>query len=224
MAITPTAHTIAQSTPTPSAEGNTEDEHSLLAVYVRISRIHFTVNGDNSVTTYHTRRDMMSKRRVMLLLVALLFATVYLAGAGSALAVPPEQRTILTNGTFVLAECDGFDVMDEFNGRLTVTEFYDQNGELVRLTFQQFDHDRIYNSVTGFSVSSRFVVNQTLYPEEGELYIRGLAYNITVPGYGIVFFDSGLGVFYNVDDQWVLVKFAGNYQPDTELLCEAMDQ
>jgi hypothetical protein len=38
------------------------------------------------------------------------------------------------------------------------------------------------------------------------------------------FFDCGLGVFYNVEGLWVLVKFAGNYQPNTELLCEAMEQ
>jgi hypothetical protein len=89
---------------------------------------------------------------------------------------------------------------------------------------RQLDHDRICNSMIGYSVSSRFAVNQTLYPGEGELYIRGLAFNITVPGYGIVMFDSGLGVYYNVEDRWVLVKFAGNYQDDPELICEAMDQ
>jgi hypothetical protein len=166
----------------------------------------------------------MSKRRVMILLVALLFATVYLVRAGSALAVPPEQRTIETSGSFVLAECDGFDVIDEYEGRTMVTQFYDQNGEIVRMMFQQFDHDRVYNSVTGFSVSNRFVVNQTIYPAEEEVYIRGLAYNITVPGYGIVMFDSGLGVFYYVDGEYILVKFAGNYQDDPGLLCEAMDQ
>jgi hypothetical protein len=33
------------------------------------------------------------------------------------------------------------------------------------------------------------------------LYVRGIAYNITVPGYGIVFFDAGLGGFYNVEGQ-----------------------
>jgi hypothetical protein len=113
--------------------------------------------------------------------------------------------------------------MDEYSGRLTITEFYDQNGELVRLTFQQFDHDRIYNSVTGF-LSSQFAVNQTLYPEKGEVYISGLAFNITVRGYGSVMFDSGLGVFHNVDGTWTLVKFAWNYQEDIEQLCETLNQ
>lgn len=166
----------------------------------------------------------MKNRRLMILAGALLLATLYLAGAGPALAIPPERITIPTGGSFVLAECDGFEVIDEFEGRATITQFYNQNGELVRLMYQQFDHDRIYNSVTGFSVRSRFAVNQTIYPEEEEVYIRGIAYNITVPGYGIVMFDSGLGVFYNVEGQYVLVKFAGNYQDDPELLCEAMDQ
>lgn len=166
----------------------------------------------------------MNTRRAVILVVALLFAALHPAGAGVALANPPERFTIPTSGTFVLAECDGFNVMDEFSGRLTITEFYNQSGDLVRLMFQQYETDRVYNSVTGFAVSNRFVVNQTLYPDEGELYIRGLAYNITVPGYGIVHFDSGLGVFYNVEGQWVLVKFAGNYQDDPELLCEAMNQ
>ena len=166
----------------------------------------------------------MNNRRLMIMVGTLLFAALFLAGIGVVQARPPERFTIPTSGTFVLAECDGFNVMDEFSGRLTITEYYDQNGDIVRLMFQQFETDRVYNSVTGFSVSNRFVVNQTLYPDEGELYIRGLAYNITIPGYGIVHFDSGLGVFYNVEDRWILVKFAGNYQDDPALLCEAMDQ
>jgi hypothetical protein len=39
---------------------------------------------------------------------------VYLAGAGSALATPPERIMIPTSGSFVLAECDGFDVIDKY--------------------------------------------------------------------------------------------------------------
>jgi hypothetical protein len=166
----------------------------------------------------------MNKRRLMILVSALLFAALFLAGIGVVQARPPERITIPTSGTFVLAECDGFDVIDEYAGMAMITEHYNQNGDLVRLMYQQFDHDRIYNSVTGFSVASRFAVNQTLYPDEGELYIRGIASNITVPGYGIVMFDSGLGVFHNIDGSWTLVRFAGNYQEDIDLLCEAMDQ
>jgi hypothetical protein len=166
----------------------------------------------------------MNKQRRMILIGVLLISAVYLAGARLALAMPPERITIPTSGSFVLAECDGFDVIDEYAGMAMITEHYNQNGELVRLVYQQFDHDTVYNSVTGFSVSSRFAVNQTIYPEKGEAYIRGIAFNITVPGYGVVMFDSGLGVFHNEDGDWNLVKFAGKYQEDIDLLCEAMDQ
>jgi len=49
--------------------------------------------------------------------------------------------------------------------------------------------------VTGFSVAISWAVNQTLYPDAGELYIRGLAFNITVSGYGNVVVNSGLAQF-----------------------------
>lgn len=156
---------------------------------------------------------------IFLLLAAAVLTTNVRAKADS-----PAKITIPVAGTFILAECDGFDVIDEYTGVLTITEFYNRDGELERLTFQENSQDRIYNSVTGFYVSNKYTVNQTYYPDTSELYIRGVAYNITVPGYGIVYFDSGLGVYYIVDGEYIEIKFAGNYQADTAELCEAMDQ
>jgi hypothetical protein len=156
--------------------------------------------------------------------ISLLFAAAFMTANVPAQADTPGKITVPVVGTFVLAECDGFDVIDEYTGVLTITEFYSQDGELERLTFQENSQDRIYNSVTGFSVSNKYTVNQTYYPTAGELYIRGVAHNITVPGYGIVYFDSGLGVYYIIDGSFILVKFAGNYQADTAPLCEAMEQ
>jgi hypothetical protein len=166
----------------------------------------------------------MNNRRLMILVSALLFASLSLMGIGVVQAKPPVRITIPTSGSFVLAECDGFDVIDEYAGRAIITVFYNQNGELVHLLFQQYDLERIYNSVTGFAVSSRFAVNTTINPFEGEAYIRGITLNITVPRYGIVMFDSSLGVFHNVDGTWTLVRFTGNNQAEIDLLCKAMDQ
>ena len=166
----------------------------------------------------------MINRSVLKLITVLLLTGIFLAAATPALAVAPEMFTIPVSGAFVVAECDGFEVIDEYTGTLTITEFYNRDGELERLTFQENSQDRIYNSVNGFSVTSKYTVNQTLYPDTSELYIRGVAYNITVPGYGIVYFDSGLGVYYIENGNYNLVKFAGNYQADTSALCEAMDQ
>lgn len=166
----------------------------------------------------------MSVRRLVKIAAALLLVAVFLAGAIPAQATSPERLTIPTTGTFVLAQCDGFNVIDDYTGMLTITEFYDKNGELERLTFHENASDRIYNSVTGFSVYNNYAVTQTYDPIASEIYIRGVAYNLTVPGYGIVYFDSGLGVFYYTNGNYILTKFAGNYRPDTASLCEAMDQ
>lgn len=166
----------------------------------------------------------MIKKSVIKLVTVLLLTGIFLAGATPALAASPEKLTIPVSGAYIVAECDGFNVIDEYTGLLTITEFYNQDGELERLTFQENSQDRIYNSVTGFSVTSKYTVNQTFYADTSELYIRGVAYNITVPGYGIVYFDSGLGVYYIDNGNYIEVKFAGNYRPDTEALCEAMDQ
>jgi hypothetical protein len=166
----------------------------------------------------------MSTRRIGKLWMVLLFAGIVLLKPGLAQATPPVSFTTPTAGTFVLAQCDGFEVIDEYTGRLTVTEFYDQNGALVRLTFQENAKDRVYNSVTGFSIDNNYAVNQTYYPSSSEIYIRGVAFNLTVPGYGIVYFDSGLGVYYISSGNYTEIKFSGNYRPDTAALCEAMDQ
>jgi hypothetical protein len=183
------------------------------------------VNNGTPTTRRLMIRSAIMKNRVFLRSVTALFiALICLVWAMPALATPPERLTIPTAGTFILAECDGFDVIDDYTGVLAITEFYDQDGDLVRLTFHENAHDRIYNSVTGFSVYNNYAVNQTYDPATSEIYIRGVAYNITVPGYGIVYFDSGLGVFYIEDGNYIEIKFAGNYRPDTASLCEAMDQ
>jgi hypothetical protein len=166
----------------------------------------------------------MKTERWLTFVAVFLTAVILLASAAPALATPPARFTVPIAGSFVLAQCDGFEVIDEYTGWFTRTDFYDSEGNVVRITGFVKTEDRIYNSETGFSANSTFAVMQTLDPEIVEYFIRGVAYNVTVPGYGIVFFDSGLGIFLLVDGAFVEVQFSGNYQADTTTLCEAMDQ
>jgi hypothetical protein len=152
-----------------------------------------------------------------------LMIVTLLAGAMPTLAAPPERFTSQDSGSYIVAECDGFDVIDEYSGWFTITDFYGENGDLQHSSFHATMHDRIYNSETGFEVKNTYAFNQAIDPDTNEFFIRGLAYNITVPGYGIVYFDAGLGIFALVDSEFVELKFSGNYQADTEILCEAMD-
>ena len=162
----------------------------------------------------------MSLRRLFKIGTVLLMIVVAMAAAMPALANPPDSVTGPDSGSFVLADCGSFYVMDDYEGWYTIKYFYDSNGDLHHLTYHATMHDRIYNSNTGFEVSNTFAFNQTLYPDTGTSFIRGAAYEITVPGYGPVYFDTGLGIFVDGSE----VKFVGKYLDDTALLCEAMDQ
>jgi hypothetical protein len=150
--------------------------------------------------------------------------TLALSAVTPALANPPDIVTVPISGSFVLAECDGFDVIDDYSGWATVKNFYDNDGNWLTSTRHVITFDRVYNSVTGFDVYYNYAVNQTFDPAINEYFIRGMAFNIIVPGYGIVYFDSGLGIFLFVDGQFVTVQFSGHYQADPDLLCEAMNQ
>lgn len=162
----------------------------------------------------------MKKRRLLMCVTALLMIVVILAGAMPALATPPDRATFPDSGSFTLAQCDGFDVIDEFSGWYTLAYFYDKNGDLEQITYHATMHDRIYNSDTGFEVRSTFAFNQAFDPYTSESFIRGAAFEVTVPGYGPVYFDAGLGIFVDGNE----IKFVGKYVADTELLCEAMNQ
>lgn len=166
----------------------------------------------------------MNNRRLINCMAALVMILLFMVAVTPALANPPDIVTVPISGSFVLAKCDGFDVIDEYTGWATVKNFYDNDGNWVTSTRHVITFDRVYNSVTGFDVFYNYAVNTTFDPAINEYFIRGMAFNIIVPGYGIVYFDSGLGIFLFVDGQFVEVQFSGNFQGDTELLCEAMDQ
>ena len=149
---------------------------------------------------------------------------ILLVGAVPPLATPPEQFTAPIGGSFTLAQCDGFDVIDTNSGWPRITDFYDNSGNLVESAVHINTSDQISNSVTGFIVSNTFASNETNDPAINEYFIRDVAYNVTFPGYGIVYFDSGLGIFVLVDGEFVEVQFSGKYQTDTALLYKAMNQ
>lgn len=154
----------------------------------------------------------------------LVVIAILLVGAMPAFAEAPDRLTIPIAGSFLVAQCDGFNVIDTYSGSLTFRDFYDNDGNLVNSTLRINTNEQISNSVTGFSVPNTAAYSEAIDPSINEYFIRGLSFNITVPGYGIVYFDSGLGIFVLVDGEFVEVKFSGNYQANTALLCEAMNQ
>ena len=153
---------------------------------------------------------MKDKKLITFVSILILIAILFI-GATPALAESPDRLTIPITGSFLVAQCDGFDVVDTYSGSLTFQDFYDNDGNLVKSTLRIDTNEQISNSVTGYSVHNTAAYNEAIDPADNEYFIRGLSFNITVPGYGIVYFDSGLGIFVLVDGEFVDVKFSGNY-------------
>jgi hypothetical protein len=166
----------------------------------------------------------MNKRSRFLYLVVVFVFSMALFGVMPALATPPDRFTIQNSGSTILTQCDGFNVISDWTSTETFTYYYNQQGDLETITVHINGRDRVYNSETGFEVFGNFAANTTFDVATSQSFQRGLAYNISVPGYGIVYQVSGMVRIVFVEGVPVVVKSAGNIQLNTGLLCEAMDQ
>jgi hypothetical protein len=116
---------------------------------------------------------------------------VSLSVAASASATPPKTERFSESGTTFWASCDGFDIIVNFKFTAMITEFYDANGELVRVRGFFLGSGQLVNTVTGEtntgSGPSMFFDN---FRAETTTFV-GLNFHNTVPGLGIVPLDAG---------------------------------
>ena len=165
----------------------------------------------------------MLPRRIIRIAPAILALAMLIITAVPVLAGPPEHETIpIDKDEFVLAVCDGFDVMDEYEGTRQRTTFFDQDGNIKKIVEHNKVRDRIYNSETGFEVHSRWA-NTVLWDSTRTNWeaITGLGWNVTVPGYGAVWFEAHHCT--NDPDSGSIVCH-GKDLYDEDGLCEAMNQ
>jgi hypothetical protein len=162
------------------------------------------------------------KRVIMLSTLAAAMALM-LALAGSAFAAEPETETFQEEGTDVLANCGGFQVLDKFVVDVRQTTFVDSAGNpdyaRVHFTF----HDFFYNSKTGEGFAETNTVNVVFDLQSSATEGSGLSYHVTVPGEGVVLLDAGR---LETDEAGEIVFAAGPKQvhlgEDTDKLCEAL--
>jgi hypothetical protein len=76
-------------------------------------------------------------------------ALVLLSTATMAHAVPPKTETFADAGTGFWASCDGFDIIVNFEFTGRTTEFYDAQGDLVRVRGYFHGTGELVNTVTG---------------------------------------------------------------------------
>jgi hypothetical protein len=121
---------------------------------------------------------------------------VGLAVIAPAAAVPPERIVIedIHIEQVDSTSCD-FPFLEVFDGRVTITTYFDDNGNPIRVQFHLPFHGTLTNEATGESVSADQVLQVSVELEEGTESDVGLRFRVVFPGLGVVLLDAGKVVF-----------------------------
>lgn len=106
------------------------------------------------------------------------------------------------------ASCD-FPFEEVFDGRVTITTFFDNDGTPTRVRFHLPFQGTLTNEATGESVRAQQVLNDVLDLESGTETFAGLRFRVVFPGIGAVLLDAGKLVF---DETGAVVFEAGPHQ------------
>jgi hypothetical protein len=130
-------------------------------------------------------------RRKVRTVVAIVVGVVSLAVASSASAIPPKTERFSQSGTGFWTSCEGFDIIVNFEFTGMITEFYDQNGDLVRVRGWFHGTGELVNTETGRTEtgSSPSMFFDNFRTETTS--VVGLQFHNNVPGQGIVALDAG---------------------------------
>ena len=138
-------------------------------------------------------------------------------------AAKPFVETFRNEGSFVAADCGTFLALEDFVEDVTVTTFFDNAGNPIRVQVHANFNGIITNSETGRTVRDPGHYTITIDLPEGTSTYAGLVFAITVPGEGIAVLDAGKVVF---DAEGNVIFVGGPHQFLEEgpaLICAALD-
>ena len=172
-------------------------------------------------------------RRILLsITVAAMMAALLAAMAGSAVASKPVVVEETSTGEDVVVEdCSkfgfgNFQVLDRFVLNSIAKEFYDDNGDLIRVVEQINGTDTFVNSVTGKQFTSKFQNTEHIDATAQTIAVTGVIGRLTVPGSGAVLLDVGRIVIDVTLPEPEVTFQAGPHQlvngDDLPELCEAL--
>ena len=154
-----------------------------------------------------------------------ILSMLFLLLSFDALAGKPVSYTDEYPYLWEIVDCGDFWVVDDSWEIDKINEFYDKDGNFVRLQLIWTTYDDIYrdDEPEGAHLFGKSHVSARIsFDENGdELWTQqGQVVNITIPGYGPLFFDAGK-VVYNVDNE--IIFSAGKRHDwnfgDFEALC-----
>lgn len=135
-------------------------------------------------------REGGMRRRLRLILIVIV-SLAFLGVAAPAQAIPPNTERFSDSGTVPWTSCDGFDIIVNFEFTARITEFYDANGDLVRVRGYFHGSGELVNTVTGKTNTGS---GPTIFFDNVRTEtttIVALNFHNTVPGQGAVGIDVG---------------------------------
>jgi hypothetical protein len=154
-------------------------------------------------------------RNLMLLVASLVLLSPL--GVGVAQAAEPAQVVIPINETFTDNESCDFPVVVHLEGTRRATDFFDQNGNLIRtlsvypgLTISFSANDKTLTSATPAIDIATINADGTV-----TVFIAGLLAHISVPGQGIVAINTGLRIYLFTEQGPEVIFRAGASTFDT---------
>jgi hypothetical protein len=109
-------------------------------------------------------------------------------------AAPPVVETIqgVLDYPVDIIDCPGIEVWDYESYTITITSYYDDQGNLLRAHQRFSGTDNLYNPANpGVVLTGRFGGAGHLDVRTGIWYYSGVPFHITVPGYGTVMVRAG---------------------------------
>jgi len=127
-----------------------------------------------------------------------------------------------------IGSCGAFDILSDWNGLLQFTYYYDGDGNLVRqhLRYRILGQSRYYNSADPQLVvlgGPGEIQNNRWDFTDSTVAYSGVAWKITLPGYGTILFETGKTVFDLTTG--TIIHDTGHNQlneQDFAALCEAL--
>jgi hypothetical protein len=141
---------------------------------------------------------------------------------------PVVEGPFHEEGATVLHDCGSFQILDVYDLNFIERQFFDKEGNLVKLVEQVWGTDTFTNSVTGevyrMSFHNNVVVDFSTSPSWGTN--MAILFRLIVPGAGVVFVDVGRIMPDRQDNVYFQAGphqfFEGDFEGGFEGLCAAL--
>lgn len=164
----------------------------------------------------------MTRTRTLLAAVPIVGVLSVGLSQGASADRPVETSGSIFGDEPIGIDCGTFEVWDDFELHWRGVEFYDDEGNVVRVVEHIWGVDRLYNPVSGTSVSGSFNNSEIVDLVNGEITENGSVFRIVLPGSGAVFLDVGKFILSFETGLQFLAGRHDFFDGDTAALCAAL--